>query len=272
MTGKDQRDPLPHLRAGENAGRGLARVVRDCCERAAGFRGAEPDESAVHVARKALKRARAILRLGETLEVGGAKRIRRQLAVRGRELSARRDATVGRGVAERLARKARGAEAVSVRLEKRRRRNGSGPWAEWKARVKRQTHAIEKLEWGNPTRAEVRRGLERAARRVCKRARTAREDGEIASAHEWRKAVIVLREQALVTRNGCGKKRRKIAARLDRLAHWLGKAMDYEVFLKMAEPEATGRLGRIAKVKRRRALEKAWTCWPKMRRWLREMK
>ena len=112
----------------EARGAGLRQVVCACCALAVELTAPEPDEAAVHRARQALKRVRAVLRLGETMGIAGAKAARRRLSRHARELSPMRDATVATKVAQRLARRLDGALQASamVRNQPHAMRRGGG--------------------------------------------------------------------------------------------------------------------------------------------------
>lgn len=264
-------DDLPHLRRGEPIGAGLREVVRGCGERAVQRGELTASEMAVHEARRALKRARAALRIGEELGVAGAQAARRRLAKLARELSPQRDAVV----AAKVAAQAAGGEkrrAVAVG-EAEREDKAARWWAAWQRRMAAEARRCAALEWGETTAEALEAALAVAAKRVCRKAKQAREKGGIARAHAWRKAAIVLREQVLVAWPRLRRDVRAAAGELHALARGLGRATDFQVFVEAVRrrgaDDGGGRLARFGKDCRRRALRKARERWPRVRRVLR---
>lgn len=273
-------DDLPHLRAGRRIGGGLRRVVQECCEHALQRHRRAPTADAVHEARRALKRARAALRLGEELGAAGARTMRRRLSAIARELSPRRDATIVGEISKRWAAKlCEPGPAAAGKPGRRPAARDASWWERWQRRLTAEMKRVSSVNWGRPADEDVRRALHRSAKRVCKQAKKACAHGDIASAHEWRKAVIVLREQVLVVRPLLTKKEEAACGKLHALAQRLGKATDYYV-LKQAVERAgdssaveraeNARIGQLAKRRRVRALRMARKRWPKVRRILRK--
>lgn len=277
MARPEYHDDLPHLRTGEAIGPGLRRVARECC-RAAVQRGARlPTDDAVHEARRALKRARAALRLEEKLGVAGARAARRRLAAIARELSPRRDATVAAHLARRLEEKSdRWKPKEPVMTPKCIPVNGDADWwRTWQRKLAAEERRLARGVRGAPSAGDVRRVLHHFAKRVCQRAKTAAARRNIVCTHEWRKAVIVLREQLHVVRPFLGDDEARVCGELHRLARRLGKATDYHVLKRALESGgptrgARRRVDGEATARRGQAMRKARKMWPKVRRALRK--
>ena len=271
---------MPHMHRIRAVGPALAEVVRACCELPAKLKTHTPDEPTVHVSRRALKRARAVLRLGEAIGVTRAKRARRRLTRRARELSPLRDATVAVKIEKRLAARFHDAEETSAGkvIATPPGRPGAGSWAAWKRKLRLEVRRLDELEWDESTPHKVKGALRGSVRRVCRRAQEARRSHDIAKAHRWRKAVIVLREQVFVVRPLLGSGAASVCEPLQELAHHLGRAMDYQVFLTAAQhrglsgdlKKKRSRLVAVGRKKRKRSLRKARKFWPQVKRALRK--
>ena len=157
--------------------------------------GAEPIES-VHRARVALKRARSVLRLLEKTGAAWAIMPRYRLAELAGRMSAARETAVARTLAENLSRRLRGRERSVARLWAAR----PGPLVPSDGEQIRQALLRESQDLAAaPTpevspaqlRSVLRRSLDRAARRHY----AATRQPALESVHQWRKAVIVLRDQ-----------------------------------------------------------------------------
>ncbi|HWA08476.1 MAG TPA: CHAD domain-containing protein [Opitutaceae bacterium] len=261
------RDPLPRLQPGEALGPGLGRVVRACLLHAAGGPAARPDEKIVHRARQALKRARAVVRVAEELEVGGAVGARRRLTQLGRELSPLRDAAIVGQVGRELAKRNQAEEqrAVAALPASARSVARARGWSAWQRRLRAEGARLQELDWGELTTRDLERVLRRGTKRIRRCAKAARREKDIPSAHEWRKAVIILREQVRVLRPLLGSEAAHLQADLHRLAHRLGQAIDLHVFLIHVQGRSwptnlrkgMKRLARRGKRERGRALRRA---------------
>lgn len=271
-------DKLPRLQRREALGEGLHDVVRRCGEIAQGGTKGRWDEPTVHRVRQALKRARAVLRLGTSLRVRHARQLRRRLATLARQLSPLRDATVvARQTSDwraEVAAKCRAGldELAAVRLD-----FASISWRDWRRAVAAEMRRVGRLEWGSPTLLNLERALARSARRVRRRAHGARKSNHFAARHEWRKAVIVLREQVLVADPLLGRETTALHARLHDLAHELGRLTDLHVLAERSEEHdwpkalrgAHRRLRHFIRRKSRRAEARAWKCWTPLKAELR---
>lgn len=275
MSAKPYRDTLPRLRRHEPIGPGLRRVVHECVNWALAADPAQIDE-AVHEARCALKRARAVLKLGDALGVTGVKAAQRRLGRIARELSPRRDAAVAAKVADRVGRKLELDPAAAGATPHAWRKKTPAPrnwWTRWCRTLAAERGPLNQLDWGQPTMARLDAALAKASKRVRRRAKAAAETRDVALAHEWRKAVIVLREQMLVTKLLLAPKSARLATRLHDLASRLGRALDYSVFESRIRRRAAGRPGgrveKFGRRRQRRALRHARRDWPKLKRQLR---
>jgi hypothetical protein len=279
VANKAPRDDLPRLGRAEALGAGLCRVTSECCREAAQAVARSSGESAVHRARKALKRAKSLLRLAQDLDVAGSKSTRRRIAVLGRQLAPKRDAAVARKAAAQCAQAAtnRGvAEAAGIVVARLTRAPAKIRWAEWRKKVADAAVSVERLPWGEPAPADVVKALCRAARRTTKRAPGAARGG-IAEAHEWRKAATVLREQLLVVRSTLACDVDDAVRRLHGLTRRLGRAVDEAVLLAALRHvrwparlgEARERLERMIGRRQRKQLKRACRHWPKLKKILR---
>jgi hypothetical protein len=263
------RDSLPHLHPSLAIGPALREVVRACCELPAKNSSNQPD-AAVHRARQALKRARAVLRLGESFGVPRAKITRRRLARHGRKLSPLRDATVAVKVAEKLV--ARADETLMsglAPLASKPKLRRVAWWALWKRQLAVEARRACGLDWEKTSLRRLVRALQQSAKQVCQGAERV---NDIATAHEWRKAVIVLREQIAVVRPLLGSEGDAFEY-LRELSRRLGRALDIQVLCvaakrrrwPVAESKARHELNILLREKRKRALAKARKLWPEVR-------
>lgn len=171
-----------------------AGLTREAAEQLAEA-AADPVES-VHAARVALKRARSVLRLLEKAGAAWAIMPRYRLAELGSRMSAAREAAVTTGLAERFSRRLPGRERVVARLL-------IAPAGPLPALEAGHLHAALLLEAsqlaGAPAPAvsppQLRGLLRRSLVRTLRRYYTAVTKPTLESVHEWRKAVIVLRDQ-----------------------------------------------------------------------------
>ncbi len=275
MAGKIRHsDTLPHLRRGGQVGPGLREVVRACVERSQRIGAPRPGGEAVHATRRGLKRARAVLRLGEALNVASVKPVRRRLAKLARELSASRDSTVVTDIVKRLPEKCLDSAAKNMiaRIQTKRVSPDQASWACWKKRLHAEIPAIQRLDWGEPTVVDIRRALRSAAKRMRRQAKKVRATGDISQVHAWRKAAIVLRDQLLVVRPLLGGKTEGLIREVRALAQRLGKAMDYNAVVEALRHErghAEHRLVKLGEKRRQLAIAKACREWLNVRKTLR---
>lgn len=271
-------DSLPHLKRREDLGGGLFAAVRECCELAARALAKHSDEG-VHGVRQAFKRARAVLRLAEDAGAAPAKSLRREIARDARKFSALRDATVAARTAEKLAGDlADDAQAAARELARKKARQPNAAW--WSARraeFARIRHRLKRLGKSELAPHELEASLRCSVKRVDRQAKRACGDHDRETAHEWRKKVVVLREQILVARTLLGAETDELHDGLKRLAHRLGEATDCRVFIAAVEKhrsparfgDAPSKLIAVAQKKQKRALKRARKCWKKVRRMLR---
>ncbi len=248
-------DDLPHLRRRAGLGHGLREVTLACLAAARAGQG-RPTASAVHRARRALKRVRAVLRLGQRLGVPGAKALRGELTREARELSPLRDAAVVAKLARRC----------DLSLSPASKAPGPQEWREWKRKLAELSRQLARLPWGQPAPHALERALRHFARGAQRCARRAISSGKTDAAHEWRKAAIVLRELVLTLRPLLGRKADDLHAALQAVVRPLGKAMDWEQLLAAAGAQgAKKKTVPRARKKRKRALHRARKCWRQTR-------
>ena len=271
-------DSLPQLKRREDLGGELLAAMRECCELATRALVKHTDDG-VHGVRQAFKRARAVLRLAEDAGAAPAKSLRREIARAARKFSSLRDATVAARTAEKLAGDlADGAQAAARELARKKARQPNAAW--WSARrteFARIRHKLKRLGKSELAPHELETSLRCSVKRVDRQAKRACRDHDRETAHEWRKQVIVLREQILVARTLLGAKTDELHDGLKKLAHRLGEATDCQVFIAAAEKhrwpdrfaDAPSKLIAVAQKKQKRALKQARRCWKKVRRGLR---
>lgn len=241
----------------------------------------EPDEAAVHRARQALKRARAVLRLGEAMGIAGAKAARRRLSRHARELSPMRDATMATKVAQRLARRLDGAlqaGAMEIIAMEPTPRDATW-WRAWKRKLAAEARRLGNFAWTDCTAHDLAHALRQSVKRVRRHARKALASDEIETAHDWRKAVIILREQVIALRPLLGSEASVLRAQLQELASRLGKATDFNIFAEAVRDrnlpgdlaKTRSRLKAVARSKVERAIKNARKRWPKVRRALQKL-
>ena len=225
---RPRADNLPRLWAHRALGEELQRVLRECLALAV---AAVPGD--VHRARLSLKRARAVLRLAEGCGLGSATTLRHQLARHARQLAAVRDQSVVTELARECATEFRGdarrcalAVAASATLEHEVIR-----WASWIKWLSEQTDRLARQPWPVVSRQQLRRTLAKSVRRTRKThiARTGEASAE--ELHEWRKAVIVLREQLHVLRPLLSRPQRGLPRRLHELSRRLGAVGDWRMVI-----------------------------------------
>lgn len=226
------------------------------------------DAKAVHDARQALKRARALLRLLEEAGAAGAYPLRRRLAASARKLSPLRDAHIVARLAGRWEGKEEGAAAQALhRLAAARPAQPDGAWwREWRDEVAAVGRKIAGLKVGSFDATVMAAALRASAKRVRRRARQVKKDPTPERAHQWRKAVIALREQLPVVRPGATELHR----RLHRLSQRLGKTTNATALLaalvrQIPGPAAAGIVRRIRR-KQSRAIERGRRAWKKARK------
>jgi CHAD domain-containing protein len=237
------------LRSAEPLDEGVRRVARgrvdDALDHLEG-RTREDGATAVHEARKSLKRARALVRLGRDA-LGDAAYRRENAAYRaaGRRLAAARDAEVVvqtlDDVTERYADELHpnGDAALHERLEREREaarvalEEGGN---ERDATVAALEHGRARIAaWQlEDDIAPLTRGLRRIYRRGRRRMRDARKDPSVEALHEWRKRVKDLWHAYELLRPARPKEMKRRAKDVHRLADLLGEDHDLAVLRERA--------------------------------------
>ncbi len=172
-----------------------ARLTRDAAERLAGV--ADKPVGSVHRARVALKRGRSVLRLLEKAGAAWAIMPRYRLTELGARMSAVRENAVAASLARRVARRLRGRERAVARLLAGRTCGVAPPGAEQiRASLLRESGELAAAPAPEISSAQLRELLRQCLGRVIRRYRDTVANPTLESVHDWRKAVIVLRDQA----------------------------------------------------------------------------
>ncbi|HVJ38251.1 MAG TPA: CHAD domain-containing protein [Stenotrophomonas sp.] len=188
-----------------SAGHALGKLVHEECSAViAGLRGRKALHTRVHEARKAIRRARALLALAEdgdaAFDIGPADRILQRV---GDSLSRLRDAHVAIDTARLvgkqtetkrwrpvvIALRARSAGLIAHELER------DPGLARRVSTVEGALHYLDALPWAELTAAQIRAGLQRQHRRVERAARRAGKHPDADRLHTWRRKVRRLRMQ-----------------------------------------------------------------------------
>jgi CHAD domain-containing protein len=215
-------DALPRLRQHESIRGGLRRVLLGCLEHAlcAMSGGNGTAAGRIHEARISLKRARAVLRLGDDCGLAWTSLARLRLARLAGELAAVRDAAVVAETARKLGMGVGVAEA------------GANPsWTAWISRLGAERRRLAHCEWPVIWRRDCIAALARSLWRLQKRERAAQRGAKTRQLHAWRKAVIVLREQLNVLRPLLTPPQQNCAGRLHRVARKLGAVQDLTLLI-----------------------------------------
>ncbi len=204
-------------------------------------RAPTPPAQRVHETRKALKRARALVRLQRSSL--GPKRYEREsgaLREAARQLAGARDAEVMVEALDAMVRRhpkrlasSRGVSALRARLAVERERSGSHSTegAHMRARVAEELRAVrERLASWSPRKSDrkvAREGLRRLYRQGARRGRRARKAQSSVVLHQWRKRAKDLRYVAEML-DGREKRRRRRLRRVAKLADRLGETLGEE--------------------------------------------
>ena len=228
----------------------------------------------VHVARQAIKRARAILRWLEKAGLSRARARRHELARYMRQLSRRRNAVVTVQLSRRLARKVRGStRAAAFALAATRvPRQSRGWWKSWRQSVARAEERLGRLPRGGPDVRALSSCLFDSYHRACRWARKVRRHGRISSAHEWRKTVVLWREQLLLAPPLGPTALTGLRDHLHQLTHRLGQAVDCQLLLETLAgrrwpkipDRAPRKLAALARHRQKHALKRARRLWKKI--------
>lgn len=228
---RQRADPFPRIWTHRTIGGELRRVLRECLALSA---VAVPGD--VHRARLALKRARAVLRLAGACGLGFATAQRRLLAQHARQLGSMRDQAVVAELARDWAAKVRGverrcafaiAENATVELP-------VINWVNWIAWLTEERERLASETWSVIGRRQLQRALAKAVRRVRKTHIVGTGEASAEELHEWRKAVIVLREQLYVLGPLLSRPQRRLPQRLHELSRRLGAVGDCRMVISAA--------------------------------------
>lgn len=235
----------PRLRRHESIRVGLRRVLLAGLDQAC-LAMANKEVSAteqVHQARVALKRTRAVLRLIEACDVGWARDTRRRMARLAREFSRMRDAAV-LGEARR---KLGLAAPLSVA-------KSGGSWPDWQEEAKAERQQLARRHWPVLRRKDCRKALAESAARLQRREAAARAEAGARRLHDWRKSVIVLREQLNVLHEILSPRQQTYAGKLHPVARKLGAARDLTLLLTVEKGghATAARQVRVARVREAR--------------------
>ncbi len=232
----------PRLHRHESIRVGLRRVLLAGLDQAC-LALADKDESAaeqVHRARVALKRTRAVLRLIETCGVGWARETRRRMARLAREFSRMRDAAVLGEARRKLGLTAALSDAKS-----------GGSWPDWQEEAKAERQQLARRRWPVLQRTDCLKALAQSAARLQRREAAARAEAGARRLHDWRKSVIVLREQLNVLHRILSSRQQRYAGKLHPVARKLGAARDLTLLLAVEKSghATTARQVRVARVR-----------------------
>ena len=270
---EQRRNRLPRLWQHEAMGAGLQRVLLRCLELAAAV---APKD--VHRARLALKRARAILRVGEALGLPWAGTARVRLARHARRLGTARDWVVVAGVARECALILRGdAKRCALAVADAPPIAGAVRLSVWSRWLVSERVRLAGCPWPALTRRRLRRALAKSVSRVRKHSRAAGDTPGAGALHEWRKTVIVLREQLYVLQPLVVRPQARLAVRLHHVARKLGAAGDWQMLIDAVRGPSRrtvleggpGRLIAHAHDARHRAIAQARNRWSALRHALR---
>jgi CHAD domain-containing protein len=207
---------------------------------------ADKDESAaeqVHRARVALKRTRAVLRLIEACGVGWARDTRRRMARLAREFSRMRDAEVLGEARRKLGLAAALSDTKS-----------GGSWPDWQEEAKAERQQLARRHWPVLQRMDCLKALAESASRLQRREAAARAEAGSRRLHDWRKSVIVLREQLNVLHEILTPRQQGYAGKLHPVARKLGAARDLTLLLAVEKSghSTTARSVRVERVRAER--------------------
>lgn len=255
----------------------LARV-RECGEAALARLTRANGDEAVHAARQAFKRCRAALRLLEEGGVKAARKPRQAIARCARELSALRDASAAAGLAAHLARKLSGRkyEAARILAGTRPPRRSAAWWRQWRRQTKVAVGRLEDLSAAGWEPGSLAAVLEHSVKKVRRTAKCFAGGSDLDRAHEWRKALVVLREQALYIFPAANP---EIHHRLHQATNRLGRVMDCRVLIRLVKKkrwpaslgDASDKFAGRVRRQQRTWLKRAWRSWQKLKPLLRNL-
>ncbi|MDI1338017.1 MAG: CHAD domain-containing protein [Lacunisphaera sp.] len=170
-----------------------AGLTREAAEALAGM--ADDPVEAVHRARVALKRARSALRLLEKAGAAWAIMPRYRLTELGGRMSAAREAAVAAALAGKLTRRLTGRQREVARLLAARAGRFVPPDGEQiRQALLEESAALGSAPMPAVSPAHLRQLLRRSLDRADRRHQAAMRHPALESLHEWRKAVIILRD------------------------------------------------------------------------------
>jgi CHAD domain-containing protein len=229
------------LRQQEPVARGLRRLARNQFQTSAAALESSPGatDGAVHDARKALKKSRAILAMIEEDDGKGLGRARKQARSVNRRLSSLRDAEVSLKTLEQLqkrtsgAHNGRGLSGVHRKLAARKREltldaRRAGTWQAAHRKLLELAKASERWRPADTGFDALSPGLRATMRRGQRALTRARKTGRASDFHEWRKELKALWYQLRLLEASDARIRQDIR-RLDRAQTWLGEDHDLAV-------------------------------------------
>lgn len=224
-----------HLPLNRSIGAGLvalaAGLVREAAERLAGV-ATEPVES-VHVARVTLKRARSTLRLLEKAGAAWALMPRHRLAELGGRMSAAREHAVTAVLARKLCRELPGREReVMSMLAARPGRLRPPNVSQVQQALFAEARNLSAVPTPDITPARLRNLLRQSLGRAERRHGVAARKPTLETVHDWRKAVIVLRDQTTLAARRWPQGARAAQPGLVRLARQLGRRGDLALLVR----------------------------------------
>jgi CHAD domain-containing protein len=262
---------LPVLPGTGLPSRRLVAVARECCQQALHATTDRTDEEAVHTARRAFKRARAVLRLLEDANLAGAAARKNQLAACMRQLSRQRDAVVVAQLAADLAKQVKKRpQMVLLELADTHSPARSAVWwKKWRRSVEIATRQLDRLKLAQVDAKALSRSLQHLVRRACRRVGKGC-DG--IQAHEWRKSVVIVRELLSLGLVAGVPSLDEQHARLQKVTRQLGHAVDCEVLLSVLRKKqwpdvlkpAAENVAFLVRKRQKRAVKKARSLWPKV--------
>lgn len=270
------------LPAGKSIGSGLVRLVTRLVREAARRLGkhAEPTTKDIHEARVALKRARSTLRLMEKAGAEWAWMPRMRLAAQARKLSAARESAVATKLVRRLRRQWQGSRRELAGLLLKSQPAIAGEDCDGiKAALRWEAAMLTSAPPPRITRQTLRNLLRQSLERVADCHRLAALWPSDENVHEWRKSVIVLRDQtglaAAIWPDGAGVAQQ----RLIRLARALGANGDtlllVDRFRRLTVPPrlmaAQKQLVARLRSERKRKTAKLVRAWPALARELQRL-
>lgn len=269
---------LPVLPDTGQPGRRLVAVAHECCQQALHATTHATDEEAVHTARRAFKRARAVLRLLEDADLAGAAARKNELAACMRQLSQQRDAVVVAQLAIDLAQQVKKRpQMVLLELSDTQPPARSAAWwKKWRRSVEIAVRQLDRLKLAPVDTKALSRSLHHLVRRACRRVE---KTPDITQVHEWRKSVVIVRELLSLGLVAGVPDVDEQHARLQKVTRQLGHAVDCEVLLSVLRKKrlpdilkpAAENVALLVKKRQKKAVKKARSLWPKVEKRLQKV-